>query len=131
MAAQPSAEHVVLAAAVLRRGDEHPWYAPSSHAFFTRLLDRFGRTEASRIWIEAVRIVEAEHPLDPPTHCAPDCAGFCGESYIDEDCAPCQELEAIRYPAAESGPHTCGCGAVIPADQHEAIFDHIDQCPSA
>lgn len=114
---------VAHTATVVRRDDDM-----GSRAHFSGLVDRHGREGASRIWVEAVRVVEAECWSDLPPRRAPDCNGWCGESYIDEACEPCQVLEAVRYPAVTPVPYTCGCGVAIPADEHEAIFGHIDQC---
>jgi hypothetical protein len=118
-------ERIDRAADVLRGDDES-----SVRAHFADLLGQRGRAEASLIWAEAVRSVEAERPCDPPTRCAPDCIGYCAESYLDEQCEPCRALERARHPsgAAASVPYTCGCGAVIEGDQHQAIFDHIGRC---
>lgn len=118
-------EHIDRAADVLREDDEL-----TARARFAGLLDQYGRAEASRIWAEAIRILEAERPCDPPTRCAPDCIGYCAETYLDQECEPCQALEEARRPsgAAAPVPYTCGCGAVIDGNQHQAIFDHIDRC---
>lgn len=93
---------------------------------FANLITEHGRPEAIRIWVEATRTVEAENPFDPPTRCAPDCLGYCGESYIDEGCEPCTQFEQARRP--KTAPYECPCGTVIPANQTEAILDHIDEC---
>lgn len=115
--------YIENAATVIRLDDES-----QARTAFVNLVAQHGRDAATRIWIEATTIVEAEDPFDPPTRRAPDCDGFCGESYIDE-CEPCTSFEQARHP--QRAPCQCPCGTVIPADQYEAILDHVDSCPVA
>lgn len=123
MSTTDTAARARLAAACIRLDDD-----TVAQDDFGHLLAQYGRPGASRIWVEATRIVESESPFEPPTHRAPDCKGYCGESYIDEDCEPCQILESVRHPRCEPVPFECRCGTAIPADQTAAILDHVDDC---